>query len=209
MNNKPIYDVLKRIFDIIISFASLIVLFLPLLLISLIVKLDSKGPVFFKQKRVGKDGKFFYIIKFRSMYTDTNPDAPTHKLTNATSHITKFGAFMRKTSIDELPQLINIFLGDMSFVGPRPALWNQVDLISEREKYHAEKLKPGLTGLAQVSGRDELSVVHKAKIDGDYVLKRGFLIDIYIIIRTIVSVFKHDGIVEGYSDSLSDKETKE
>ena len=179
-----------------------------MLIVAIAIKCDSKGPVFFKQDRIGKNKKIFKILKFRSMHTDTDPNAPTHQLGNATSHITKVGAFIRKTSIDELPQLFNIFVGQMSFVGPRPALWNQDDLVAERDKYHANDVKPGLTGLAQVSGRDELEIPVKAKFDGEYVEKRGFFYDIGLIFKTVFSVFKHEGVVEGGTGALK-KEKKE
>lgn len=205
---KPIYAFFKRIFDIICSLLALILLFIPMLIVAIAIKCDSKGPVFFKQNRIGKKKKIFKILKFRSMYTDTDPNAPTHQLGNANSHITKVGKFIRKTSIDELPQLINILFGQMSFVGPRPALWNQDDLIAERDKYHANDIKPGLTGLAQISGRDELEIPVKAKIDGDYVKKRGFFYDIVLIFKTFFSVFKHEGVVEGGTGELA-KEKKE
>ena len=202
------YNFFKRAFDIFFSFLAIIILSLPMLLVAIAIKIDSKGPVFFKQDRIGKNKKIFKILKFRSMYTDTDPNAPTHQLGNATSHITKVGKFIRKTSIDELPQLFNIFIGQMSFVGPRPALWNQNDLVAERDKYHANEVKPGLTGLAQISGRDELEIPVKAKIDGEYVQKRGFFYDIGLIFRTVFSVFKHDGVVEGGTGEL-EKEKKE
>ncbi|MGI6377826.1 MAG: sugar transferase [Bacilli bacterium] len=200
MKKKPVYDFFKRVFDILCSSIALIILALPMLIVAIAIKCDSKGPVFFRQKRIGKNKTTFNILKFRSMYTDTDPNAPTHKLGNATSHITKVGSLIRKTSIDELPQLFNIFIGQMSFVGPRPALWNQDDLVNERDKYHANDVKPGLTGLAQISGRDELEIPVKAKIDGKYVEKRGFFYDISLILRTAISVFKRDGIVEGEKD---------
>lgn len=202
MKNKPIYNFFKRIFDFFASLIALIILFIPMIIVSIAIKIDSRGPVFFKQNRVGKKKKIFKILKFRSMYTTTYPNAPTHQLNNANSHITKVGKFIRKTSIDELPQLINILFGQMSFVGPRPALWNQDDLIAERDKYHANDVKPGLTGLAQISGRDELEIPVKAKIDGVYVLKRGFFYDIVLILKTFLSVFKSEGIVEGGTGSI-------
>ena len=207
MKRKPIYIFFKRAFDIFCSFLAIILLSLPMLIVAIAIKCDSKGPVFFKQDRIGKNKKVFKILKFRSMYTDTDPNAPTHQLGNATSHITKVGAFIRKTSIDELPQLFNIFAGQMSFVGPRPALWNQDDLIAERDKYHANDVKPGLTGLAQISGRDELEIPVKAKFDGEYVEKRGFFYDIGLIFKTAFSVFKHEGVVEGGTGEL-EKEKK-
>ena len=195
-------------FDIICSFIAIILLALPMLIVAIAIKCDSKGPVFFKQKRVGKKKKLFNILKFRSMYTDTDPNAPTHQLDDATSHITKVGKFIRKTSIDELPQIFNIFAGQMSFVGPRPALWNQDDLIAERDKYHANDIKPGLTGLAQISGRDELEIPVKAAFDGEYVKKREFFYDIGLLFRTAFSVFKHEGVVEGGTGAMKKEEKK-
>ena len=210
MKKKPIYCFFKRLFDLFCSSLAIIILLVPFIIVAVAIKCDSKGPVFFKQKRVGKNKKLFKILKFRSMYTTTNPNAPTHMLCDANSHITKVGKFIRKTSIDELPQLFNIWVGHMSFVGPRPALWNQDDLIAERDKYYANDIKPGLTGLAQISGRDELEIPVKAKIDGDYVLKRGFFYDIGLIFKTAFSVFKSDGVVEGGTGELNkQKENKE
>lgn len=208
MKKKPMYTFFKRMFDLICSFIAIIVFSIPMLIVALAIKLDSKGPVFFKQDRIGQNKKIFKILKFRSMYVDTDPNAPTHQLGNAKSHITKVGKFIRKTSIDELPQLFNIFVGQMSVVGPRPALWNQYDLIEERDKYFANDVKPGLTGLAQISGRDELEIPVKAKIDGEYVKKRGFFYDIWLIIKTVFSVFKSDGVVEGGTGELN-KQKKE
>lgn len=209
MKKKPIYSFFKRVFDIFCSFLAIIILFLPMLIVGIAIKIDSKGPVFFKQDRIGKNKKIFKILKFRSMYTDTDPNAPTHQLGDATSHITKVGKFIRKTSIDELPQLFNIFVGQMSFVGPRPALWNQDDLVAERDKYHANDIKPGLTGLAQISGRDELEIPVKAKFDGDYVIKRSFFYDIGLLFKTLFSVFKHDGVVEGGTGELKKEKQKD
>ncbi len=209
MKKKPIYVFFKRCFDIFCSLIAIIILALPMLIVAIAVKCDSKGPIFFKQNRIGKKKKIFKILKFRSMFTDTDPNAPTHQLGNATSHITKVGAFIRKTSIDELPQLFNIFAGQMSFVGPRPALWNQDDLIAERDKYQANDVKPGLTGLAQISGRDELEIPVKAKFDGEYVEKRGFFYDIGLIFRTIFSVFKHDGVVDGGTGAMNENNKKD
>jgi len=205
MKKKPIYSFFKRLFDIFCSLLAIIVLGLPMIIVSLAIKIDSKGPILFRQTRIGQNKKLFQIWKFRSMYIDTDPNAPTHKLSNANNHITKVGKFIRKTSIDELPQLFNILSGKMSFVGPRPALWNQDDLIQERDKYHANDIKPGLTGLAQISGRDELEIPDKAKIDGDYVLKRGFFYDIGLIFKTAFNVFKHDGVVEGGTGEIEKK----
>ena len=209
MKKKPAYCFFKRVFDIIASTLVLLILFPFLLVIALIIKIDSKGPIFFKQKRIGQHKCFFYILKFRSMYVDTPSDSPTHQLADAKTHITKVGKFIRKASIDELPQLLNILSGKMTFVGPRPALWNQEDLVLERDKYFANDVKPGLTGLAQISGRDELEISLKAKIDGDYVSKRSFFYDIYIIILTIFKTLQHDGIVEGNADKIVSKNKKE
>ena len=167
------------------------------------IKLDSRGPVLFKQKRIGLHKKPFYILKFRTMRTDTPKDMPTHLLENPDQYITKAGRFLRKTSLDELPQIINILLGDMSIIGPRPALWNQYDLIAERDKYGANDVLPGLTGWAQINGRDELEIPVKAALDGEYVQKlkkssvSGFLIDCRCFFGTIGSVLRHEGVVEG------------
>ena len=206
MKKKPLYSFFKRVFDIFCSFFAIVFLALPMLMVAIAIKCDSKGPVFFKQNRVGKNKKLFKILKFRSMYIDTDPNAPTHQLGEANSHITKVGKFIRKTSIDELPQLFNIFIGQMSFVGPRPALWNQDDLVAERDKYHANEVIPGLTGLAQINGRDELEIPIKAKYDGEYVEKRGFFYDIGILFKTFFSVFKHEGVVEGGTGELHKQE---
>ncbi len=197
MKKKRIYFAIKRILDIILSIIVLIILCPFLVIFSIIIKIESKGPVLFKQKRVGKNKKLFTIYKFRTMRTDTPKDMPTHMLKNAENYITKFGNIMRKTSIDELPQLFNILKGDMSIIGPRPALWNQDDLIKERDKYHANDIRPGLTGWAQVNGRDELEIPVKAKYDGEYVEKMSLWFDIKIFFKTIINVFKHEGIVEG------------
>lgn len=194
---KKIYFVVKRIIDFILSLLGIIVLSPLFLIFAIIIKIESRGPVFFKQRRVGKNKEYFNILKFRSMKTDTPKDMPTHMLKNADAYITKFGNFMRKTSLDELPQLINILKGDMSIVGPRPALWNQYDLIEERDKYNANDIRPGLTGWAQINGRDELPIKVKAKFDGEYVKKVSFLFDLKIFFLTIGKVFKHEGIVEG------------
>ena len=200
---------IKRILDIILSFIGLIILLPFMIIFSIIIKLESKGPVLFKQKRVGKNKKEFTIYKFRTMRVDTPKDVPTHKLENAESYITKFGGFMRKTSIDELPQIINILKGDMSIIGPRPALWNQEDLIKERDRYKANSIRPGLTGLAQVNGRDELPIPIKAKFDGEYTEKISFILDLKIFFKTVVNVFKEDGIVEGKQEEVKKEEKKE
>lgn len=197
MKKKRIYFTIKRILDIILSIIVLIILCPFLIIFSIIIKVESKGHILFKQKRVGKNKKIFTIYKFRTMRTDTPKDIPTHMLKNAESYITKFGNIMRKTSIDELPQLFNIVKGDMSIIGPRPALWNQDDLIKERDKYNANDIRPGLTGWAQVNGRDELEIPVKAKYDGEYIEKVSLWFDIKIFFKTIINVFKHKGIVEG------------
>ena len=187
----------KRFIDLFLSFFGIIFLALPMLIIAIAIKCDSKGPVFFKQKRVGIHKKLFPILKFRTMRTDTPHDAPTHELSDPKKWITKVGGFLRKTSLDELPQIFNIFVGQMSVIGPRPALWNQDDLIAERDKYGANDVKPGLTGWAQINGRDELEIPVKAKLDGEYVEKMSFGFDCKCFFGTITSVLKHDGVVEG------------
>ena len=189
--------VFKRIIDVFLSFFGIAFLAVPMLVIAIAIKLDSKGPVLFKQKRVGKDKKHFMILKFRTMYIDTPHDAPTHELADPKKWITKVGTFLRKTSLDELPQLFNIFAGHMSVIGPRPALWNQFDLIEARDQYGANDIRPGLTGWAQINGRDELEIDVKAKLDGEYVEKMGLFFDIKCFVGTIFSVLKSDGVVEG------------
>lgn len=191
------YRFLKRLIDIILSLVSLILLSPLFLLIAVWIKLDSSGPVLFCQKRIGINLDTFIIYKFRSMTVDTPQDTPTHLLQGSKSHITKSGQFLRKSSLDELPQLANILKGDMSLVGPRPALWNQFDLIEERERYSANSIRPGLTGWAQVNGRDELPIPDKAKLDGEYVKKVSFVFDLQIIFKTVSSVIKTQGIKEG------------
>ncbi len=188
---------IKRGLDIVLSTGGIIILAIPMGFIALAIKFDSKGPVFFKQKRVGLDKEHFEILKFRTMRIDTPKDVPTHELSDPTRWITKVGKILRKTSLDELPQLFNIFKGEMSIIGPRPALWNQFDLIEERDKYGANGVRPGLTGLAQISGRDELEIPVKAKLDGEYVKKMSFAFDIKCFIKTIGSVIKSEGFVEG------------
>jgi O-antigen biosynthesis protein WbqP len=188
---------LKRALDWTLSLAALIVLFLPGALIALWIKQDSKGPVFFRQKRVGQGKNHFMILKFRTMRTDTPKDVPTHLLANPYAYITASGRFLRKTSLDELPQLINIFRGEMSFVGPRPALWNQFDLIAKRDEVGANDLRPGLTGWAQVNGRDELPIDVKARFDGEYVRRLSFWMDLKCIFLTLRDAFRGAGVVEG------------
>ena len=194
---KKTYIIIKNIIDFILSLIALIILLPFFCIFAIIIKLESRGPIFFKQKRIGKNKKEFYIYKFRTMRTDTPKDMPTHLLKDAESYITKSGKIFRKTSIDELPQIINILKGQMSIIGPRPALWNQYDLIEERDKYNANSIRPGLTGWAQVNGRDELEIPIKAKFDGEYVEKMSLLFDTKIFLKTIIKVFKHDGVVEG------------
>lgn len=196
------YQVIKRTFDFLLSLFMVILLSPILLVLALSIKLDSRGPVFFKQSRVGKNKKLFLIYKFRTMRTDAPKDVPTHLLNAAESYITKSGAFLRKTSLDELAQLFNILKGDMSFVGPRPALYNQDDLIAARDLYGANNVPVGLTGWAQVNGRDELPIDVKAKLDGEYVTRCGFWFDLKIIALTALSVFRHKGVVEGGTGAL-------
>ena len=190
------YSLIKRFLDFVLSLSALIILSPIFLILCILIKFNSKGPVFFKQKRIGIDKNEFYILKFRTMRIDT-PDVPTHLLDNPETFITSIGRILRKTSLDELPQLINIIKGEMSIVGPRPALWSQEDLIIERDKYGANNIRPGLTGWAQINGRDELPIDIKAKYDGEYVENISFLFDFKIIFKTIISVVKSDGVVEG------------
>lgn len=198
---------IKRVVDFILSFIGLIVLSPVFIILCLWIKLDSKGPIFFKQKRVGKNKTYFNILKFRTMYIDTPKDMPTHMLSNPEQYITKAGKFLRKTSLDELPQIINILKGEMAIIGPRPALWNQDDLIAERDKYHANDIKPGLTGWAQINGRDELEIEVKAKLDGEYVEKMSFFFDVKCFFGTITSVFKQEGVVEGGTGEMNKEES--
>jgi O-antigen biosynthesis protein WbqP len=193
---------LKRLLAIVLSLMGIIVLGWLLALLSIAVKLDSPGPVLFKQKRVGRGKSHFYILKFRTMRTDTPKDMPTHLLANPDQYITRFGRFLRKTSLDELPQLFNILLGHMAIVGPRPALWNQFDLIAERDKYGANDIRPGLTGWAQINGRDELQIEEKARLDGEYVQKLSFAFDVKCFLGTIKAVLNRDGVVEGGTGAL-------
>lgn len=175
----------------------LIILSPLFIVVALIIKLDSKGSVFFRQKRVGKDKKYFYIFKFRTMRTDTPKDIPTHMLQDSYVYITKAGDLLRKTSVDELPQIINILKGEMSVIGPRPALWNQYDLIEERDKYGANNIYPGLTGWAQINGRDELPIHLKAKLDGVYVERMSFVFDVRVFLKTVFIVLRSDGVRKG------------
>lgn len=191
------YKPIKRIIDILMSLVGIIMLLPLLLVLSILIKATSKGPVLFKQKRIGINKTYFMIWKFRSMRIDTPSEMPTHMLENPDAFITPIGKFLRRTSLDELPQLFNILSGNMSVIGPRPALWNQDNLIAERDKYGANELRPGLTGWAQINGRDELPDEVKAKLDGEYVKNMSFLFDLKCFFGTITSVLKGDGIVEG------------
>lgn len=198
---------IKRFFDFILSGLAIIILAIPMLVIAVIIKIDSPGPVFFKQKRIGIHKKTFTILKFRSMPTTVPKDLPTHQF-DAASQLTGWQKFIRKTSIDELPQIFNIFANQMSIIGPRPALWNQDDLIAERDKYGANDVKPGLTGWAQINGRDELEIPVKAKYDGEYVAElnagkfKGFAMDVKCFFGTVAAVLKSDGVVEGGTGEL-------
>ena len=199
----------KRCLDVILSLITLIVLSPLFLLIALAIRLDSPGGVIFSQKRVGMHRKLFSIYKFRTMRSDTPHDVPTNDLAGSTSYITPVGRFLRMTSLDELPQLWNIFVGDMAVIGPRPALWNQYDLLAERDKYHANDVRPGLTGWAQIHGRDELEIAEKAKLDGWYVEHLSFGLDVKCFFGTIAAVLKHDGVVEGGTGTLHEETGKE
>ena len=197
---------LKRVFDIILSFFGLVLLSPIFLVLCIAVIIDDPGPVFFKQKRIGRGKCYFYLHKFRSMKMSTPHDMPTHMLDNPNQYITRVGKFLRKSSLDELPQIWDIFRGKMSIIGPRPALWNQADLVFEREKYAANDVAPGLTGWAQINGRDELEISMKAKFDGDYIKDISFLFDIKCFIGTVLSVIKHEGVVEGGTGEIHKKE---
>lgn len=199
------YLKIKNIIDRALALIGLAVLSPVFVILIVAIKLDSKGPVLFRQKRVGIHKRHFYILKFRTMRIDTPKDIPTHLLENPEQYITKVGRFLRKTSLDELPQIINIMMGDMAIVGPRPALWNQYDLIAERDKYGANDILPGLTGWAQINGRDELPIDVKAKLDGVYVSKQSLWMDFRCIIGTVVSVLRQDGVVEGGTGMLEKK----
>lgn len=184
---------LKRLIDLVLSFVAIIILIIPMLIISLVILLTDPGPVFFKQKRFGKNKKYFRIIKFRTMKVNT-PDVPTDKLDNPEQYVTSIGKFLRKTSLDELPQLFNIFLGQMSFIGPRPALWNQKSLIRLRDKVHANDIRPGLSGWAQINGRDDIPEKKKAELDGEYVEKMSFWFDCKCFFGTFLKVFRSEGV---------------
>ena len=193
---------LKRLLAIVLSLLGILCLGWLLLLLSIAIKLDSPGPILFKQKRVGCGKSHFYILKFRTMRTDTPKDMPTHLLADPDQYITRVGRFLRRTSLDELPQLFNILMGHMAIIGPRPALWNQFDLIAERDKYGANDIRPGLTGWAQINGRDELEIDEKARLDGDYVQNLSFAFDVKCFLGTILAVLSRDGVVEGGTGSI-------
>jgi len=201
-----VYLKIKRLIDIILSTLGIIIVSPVFLVLIIAIKLDSPGPVFFKQKRVGIHKNHFHILKFRTMRIDTPKDTPTHLLENPDQWITEVGNFLRKTSLDELPQIINIFKGEMSIIGPRPALWNQYDLIEERDKYGANDIPVGLTGWAQINGRDELAIEFKAKLDGEYVKNIGFIMDVKCFFGTFLSVLRSDGVVEGGTGKMKKKE---
>ena len=201
-NSSYIYIVTKRVMDFVLALGAVVLLSPVLITIALLIKLDTPGPIFFKQKRIGIHKSLFYIYKFRTMRIDTPKDMPTHLLANPDTYITKVGKFLRKTSLDELPQIINILAGQMALIGPRPALWNQYDLIAERDKYGANDILPGLTGWAQINGRDELPIEVKAAYDGEYVKRMSFLFDCKCFFGTIACVLKKEGVVEGGTGTL-------
>ena len=198
------YNHVKRILDFALSALAMAVLSPLMLALAVIIKVTSPGPVFFRQKRVGRNKTHFMIYKFRTMRTDAPKDMPTHLLQNPEAFITPIGRFLRRSSLDELPQLINIFKGEMAVVGPRPALWNQYDLIAERDRYGANALRPGLTGWAQINGRDELPIDVKARLDGEYVRRMGLLFDLRCIVGTVFSVARAEGVVEGAQNRKGD-----
>ena len=198
----------KRLLDIVLSALGIVVLLPVFALIAIAIEVDDPGPVFFRQKRVGIHKTHFQIMKFRTMKVDTPKDTPTHLLENPDQYITRVGRVLRKTSLDELPQIFQIFTGKMSIIGPRPALWNQFDLIAERDRYGANDVRPGLTGWAQINGRDELPIDVKARLDGEYVKNISFKFDCKCFFGTIVSVLRSDGVVEGGTGTL-DKQRSE
>ena len=194
---QKFYLYIKYALDFTVSALGLIILAVPMLVLMLVIKIDDPGPVFFRQKRIGKDQKTFFMLKFRTMKTSTPKDTPTHLLKNPEQYITRVGRFLRKSSLDELPQILNILMGHMSVVGPRPALWNQYDLMEEREKYGVHQVRPGLTGWAQINGRDELEIPVKAALDGEYVRSLGPMMDLKCFFGTFLAVFSAKGVVEG------------
>lgn len=204
---------IKRLIDIVLSACGIVVLIPVWLILGVAIKIDDPGPILFQQKRIARnkngEKQFFQIYKYRSMKMCTPRDTPTHLLENPEQYITKVGGFLRKTSLDELPQIFNIFFGQMSIIGPRPALWNQDDLYAEREKYGANGVKPGLTGWAQINGRDELPIAVKAKLDGEYVEKLSFGFDVKCFFGTVTSVLKHEGVVEGGTGAMEREREEE
>lgn len=195
------YCLFKKVVDRVLAFLALVLLSPVFLLLIIAIKLDSKGPVFYRQKRVGIHKTHFQIWKFRTMRIDAPKDTPTHLLKNPEEYITRVGRFLRRTSLDEIPQVLNILMGEMAIVGPRPALWNQYDLIEERDKYGANDVLPGLTGWAQINGRDELEIPVKAALDGEYVKRMGLLMDLRCFFGTFIKVLRADGVVEGGTGS--------
>ena len=195
---------IKRLLDFVISLAGILLSAIPMAIVALIVKLDSPGPTLFRQRRIGMNKSQFTMLKFRSMPVDVPHDLPTHQF-NAVAALSKWQRFIRKSSIDEVPQLFNILAGQMSFVGPRPALWNQDDLIAERDKYGANDVRPGLTGWAQINGRDELPIPEKARLDGEYVAKMSFAFDCKCFFGTFGKVLRHEGVVEGKQEKEAAK----
>lgn len=200
------YSFIKRFLDIAASAAAIVLLSPLMLVLAILIKATSKGPVLFKQRRIGKNKRGFLIWKFRTMRTDAPKDCPTHLLSDPSRYITGVGRFLRKTSLDELPQIFNIFVGQMSVIGPRPALWNQDDLIAERDKYGANGVRPGLTGWAQINGRDELPITVKAKLDGEYCANMSLRFDLKCFFGTIRSVLRHEGVVEGAAPAQTESE---
>ena len=198
--------VFKRLIDLVLSALGLILLSPLFLILAIAIKVDDPGPVFFRQKRVGIHKSYFEILKFRTMKMDTPHDMPTHLLENPDQYITRVGRFLRKTSLDELPQIAQIFTGKMSIIGPRPALWNQYDLIAQRDRYGANDVRPGLSGWAQINGRDELPIEVKARYDGEYVENLSFLFDCKCFFGTIIKVLRHDGVVEGGTGAMEKQE---
>ena len=198
------YLKVKRVIDLVLSVLAAVILSPLFLILFIAIKMDTPGPIFFKQKRVGINKTHFHILKFRTMRIDTPKDTPTHLLGNPDQYITKVGKFLRKTSLDELPQIFNIIKGEMAIIGPRPALWNQYDLIAERDKYSANDVRPGLTGWAQINGRDELPITVKSELDGEYIQKMNFAFDVKCFVGTITSVLKSDGVIEGGTGALSE-----
>ena len=198
------YLKVKRVIDLVFSVLAAVILSPLFLILFIAIKMDTPGPIFFKQKRVGINKTHFNILKFRTMRIDTPKDTPTHLLGNPDQYITKVGKFLRKTSLDELPQIFNIIKGEMAIIGPRPALWNQYDLIAERDKYNANDVRPGLTGWAQINGRDELPIDVKSELDGEYIQKMNFAFDVKCFVGTITSVLKSDGVIEGGTGALSE-----